>query len=303
MDIVKNDYNRNVFQMRFKEIVGDKARQEEIAKRIGTSRQNIGNWLSGKAKPDIYSLAKIAKEYEISTDWILGLTDIKSPQTDIRLICRYTGLSEESVNSLHNFTDSGDGDMLYSSKENEILNAVLSNEKFYKIISSICFITLFSDNHYKAVEKMIPKIKEIIYGDIETKYKIVFLKIIVNMCGIKDSRFFSNEYNAVINDKSSSSDKDEKILKRIINNRFLKAVEDNCLQDMYYLNKDIDAFVKETIDDNSEENIFVNMLIGEFKHLHLDAIQDAKIDINDIEPEEFEEFKQYVVKKLEESLM
>lgn len=75
------------------------------------------------------------------------------------------------------------------------------------------------------------------------------------------------------------------------------------LQDMYYLNKDIDAFVKEIIDDNSEENAFANMLIWEFKHLHLDAIQDLKIDINDIDPEEFEEFKQYVVKKLEESLM
>ena len=39
---------QNVFIDRFNEIVGADATQEEIAQKIGTSRQNVGNWLSGK---------------------------------------------------------------------------------------------------------------------------------------------------------------------------------------------------------------------------------------------------------------
>lgn len=95
MDSANN--NGSVFQKRFKELVGDTARQEEIAKRIGTSRQNVGNWLSGKAKPDIYSLAAIAREYAVSTDWLLGLTDYQVNNGNIKAFCDETGLTEEAA--------------------------------------------------------------------------------------------------------------------------------------------------------------------------------------------------------------
>lgn len=88
---------KNIFQERFKELVGDTATQEEIANRVNTSRQNVGNWLNGKSKPDIYALAEIAKGYSVSVDWLLGLTNVKSNDITIKNICEYTGLTEKAI--------------------------------------------------------------------------------------------------------------------------------------------------------------------------------------------------------------
>lgn len=94
----KND-NGITFQERFKELVGNST-QEEVAKKINTSRQNVGNWLNGKSRPDIYALTEISKGFNVSTDYLLGLTDIKSTDTTVQGVCEYTGLNENSVNVL-----------------------------------------------------------------------------------------------------------------------------------------------------------------------------------------------------------
>lgn len=94
--------NANVFQERFKKLVGDTATQEEIAKKVNTSRQNVGNWLNGKSKPDIYALTEIAKGYGVSTDWLLGLTDVKSNNIKVKNICEYTGITEDNLHFIKN---------------------------------------------------------------------------------------------------------------------------------------------------------------------------------------------------------
>ena len=95
-----NNYDKGaIFQERFKELVG-KSTQEEVAKKVNTSRQNVGNWLNGKSRPDIYALAEISKGYNVSTDYLLGLTDIKSTDTTIQGVCEYTGLAEQAVKTI-----------------------------------------------------------------------------------------------------------------------------------------------------------------------------------------------------------
>lgn len=86
----------------FRELVGT-ATHQEIANKIGTSRQNVGKWLSGTTSPDITALGKIADAYNVSTDYLLGRTNVKSSNTNIQNICEYINLSEETVNALHKF--------------------------------------------------------------------------------------------------------------------------------------------------------------------------------------------------------
>lgn len=42
--------------------------------------------------------------YDVSADYILGLRDVKSTDTNIKSICDYTGLSESAIKKLHNST-------------------------------------------------------------------------------------------------------------------------------------------------------------------------------------------------------
>ena len=45
----------------------------EAARRLGFSQQALGHWLSAKRKPNIEVIVRFAKEFDVSTDWILGL--------------------------------------------------------------------------------------------------------------------------------------------------------------------------------------------------------------------------------------
>ena len=52
--------------------------QQEVANRVGVSRQNVGKWLSGETTPDINTLGKISDAYGVSTDYLLGRTSCRN---------------------------------------------------------------------------------------------------------------------------------------------------------------------------------------------------------------------------------
>lgn len=84
----------------FRKLIGE-ATQQEAAEKIGVTRQNVGRWLAGMNTPDIEALEKIADAYEVSTDYLLGRTTVKTPSIDLKAICDYTQLSEVTVQHLH----------------------------------------------------------------------------------------------------------------------------------------------------------------------------------------------------------
>lgn len=74
--------------------------QQEVANRVGVSRQNVGKWLSGETTPDINTLGKIADAYGVSTDYLLGRTSVKSTDIELKAVCEYIGLSENAVTKI-----------------------------------------------------------------------------------------------------------------------------------------------------------------------------------------------------------
>lgn len=74
----------------------------DFANRVGITRQTMGFYLNGDRIPDSLTIAQICKKCEVSANWLLGLTDIRSPDVGIEAIVQYTGLSEENINYLHN---------------------------------------------------------------------------------------------------------------------------------------------------------------------------------------------------------
>lgn len=70
---------------------------DNLAKEIGVSRQSLGHYEAGARFPDTETLRRIALALEVSSDYLLGLTDVKSPDTSLRYICEETGLAEYSI--------------------------------------------------------------------------------------------------------------------------------------------------------------------------------------------------------------
>lgn len=63
---------------RLKKLRG-KSSQTEIAALLGVKQQTYATWENGKYEPNITSLACICRHYSVSSDWLLGLSNVSKP--------------------------------------------------------------------------------------------------------------------------------------------------------------------------------------------------------------------------------
>ena len=80
-------------------------KRQEVADDLGISRSSLEYYEKNKRKPDIEVLTKIADYYGVSADYLLGRTNAKTTDKDLRFICEYTGLSENAITTLSELHD------------------------------------------------------------------------------------------------------------------------------------------------------------------------------------------------------
>ncbi len=57
--------------------------QEELGKYIGVSGQSINNWENDRRKYDLKAILKLSDFFNVTTDYLLGLSEDKKPIEDI----------------------------------------------------------------------------------------------------------------------------------------------------------------------------------------------------------------------------
>ena len=77
----------------------------KVAKVAGVTRQAVSAYQDGSSQPTADTLTKISKHFNISVDWLLGLSEAKTTDPKVKEICEYTGLSEETIEKLHEYTE------------------------------------------------------------------------------------------------------------------------------------------------------------------------------------------------------
>ena len=95
---IKSSNYYDDFPERLREIMADHGTtQQELSEYIGKSRQAVGYYADGSESPDWKTVAAIAQYFDVSADWLLGMSDVKNVDIDIQQICKHTGLSESAV--------------------------------------------------------------------------------------------------------------------------------------------------------------------------------------------------------------
>lgn len=89
----------NVFRTRLRALRGSKS-QIEVAKALNISRAALSYYESGERVPDINVLFSMAKYFNVSSDYLLGITDIEKTDIDAKAIADKTGLSARSIEFL-----------------------------------------------------------------------------------------------------------------------------------------------------------------------------------------------------------
>jgi transcriptional regulator with XRE-family HTH domain len=75
--------------------------QYAFSQMIGVANMSVVYYENGDRLPDAEIISRIAKAADVSSDWLLGLTDVKSVSPAVHDVCNFTGLTEAAVEVLH----------------------------------------------------------------------------------------------------------------------------------------------------------------------------------------------------------
>lgn len=132
-------YN-SLFPSRLKTLLLDAGiSQQELGAVLGVQRQTINMYVNGQIRPDIDALAIIANYFNVTTDWLLGLTDDRErkPAATDEL-----QLSEEAIKKIKSYNewDTVGYKRLFSS-----LDAIIVHDDFDELLG--CLDNVFSECH------------------------------------------------------------------------------------------------------------------------------------------------------------
>lgn len=95
----------NITTQRFRELIDNekyaKVPRAEIAKALNCDTSTITKYYNGQRQLSVDSIIKFSKYFNVSSDYLLGLTDSATTDADIKSICEYTGLNENTVDALN----------------------------------------------------------------------------------------------------------------------------------------------------------------------------------------------------------
>lgn len=101
---------------------------DKLARDTGFSKATISGYKNGKYEAKICALAAIARYFGVSTDYMLGLTDVKTVKPDLKSSCEYTHLSDSAVEQLHT------ADLKKHPLYRDIASYLIEQEIFEKIV-------------------------------------------------------------------------------------------------------------------------------------------------------------------------
>jgi transcriptional regulator with XRE-family HTH domain len=74
--------------------------QAKVAEPVGVTRQAISSYSLGTSVPDIDKLVRIAEFFDVSTEFLLGRTEIKKVDATKQAAAEYLDLSEEAIDAI-----------------------------------------------------------------------------------------------------------------------------------------------------------------------------------------------------------
>lgn len=169
------------FQAAFNELMGDMT-IKDFADKLGMSRATVGFYSAGQRIPDALGIKTIAEKCGVSADWLLGLTNHRTQDANIRSMCDFVGLRQETLENLHSticlkyvheYLD-----FLISERELRILNKNIQRS----ILASIAY------NHQAPGSIMGPLMMEEI-ADMDREEYEIWLKSTLENLDAEEKRF------------------------------------------------------------------------------------------------------------------
>lgn len=134
---------RGIFADRLSDLIKESGKEiRTLSEEIGISSGSLSNYQNAASSASIDALVKISDYFHVTPDYLLGYTDVRSPNTDLRMFCDKTGLDEDTVEVLQH---------IRLAPHNEtwalVLNYVINSRLLNKLVAF--FASGFSDDQKK----------------------------------------------------------------------------------------------------------------------------------------------------------
>lgn len=117
--------------------------QQQLADEIGVTRQSLSLYEAGERTINIELLERICKYFQVSADYLIGLSDASSLDIEMQNMSRALGLDEEAIEAI--ITTGNEPFSGYLPPLKSALSIVLSQPHFWEILRSMCSLRIQSE--------------------------------------------------------------------------------------------------------------------------------------------------------------
>lgn len=113
--------------------------QSQLAEQTGIKQSAISEYINGRKNgaeprsPDCATIIELSKFFDVSTDFLLGRTDVQSPSVEIQAIAASTGLTEHTIETLQLLFTRGERTILQ-----DLFNEILEIAFDAEVIGAYC---------------------------------------------------------------------------------------------------------------------------------------------------------------------
>lgn len=119
----------------------------DLANILDLSYSSLGKYERGEQQPNNETLIKIANYFRVSVDYLLNLTNVKTPNPDVVLISKYLGLTEQTINELHSYNKFASEGSANMRQKIQTINMLF--EPNCELLENITAYLYFSATHFK----------------------------------------------------------------------------------------------------------------------------------------------------------
>lgn len=120
---------------------------DRTAKKLGVGKRTYQDWINPHKEkwPSVDNLIKLANTYEVTTDYILGISDFRTPEKDF--VGNEIGLTDEAIDKLRKMKEKDQTTAL------QIISDLLTAPDFDKILAQFLDLYIHA-NHQKQLNSL-----------------------------------------------------------------------------------------------------------------------------------------------------
>lgn len=182
---MKQEPRDMTFFHRFRSLMLDGETQEEMAKRLGMVRNTLAQYYNGLRLPGFEELKKICTTCNVAADWLLGLSDVKTPNAETQAVVKFTGLTEKVIEELH-----ADGQYEWGSHplDGKLISSILLSREWFYVQEEL---TEFLYHLYEKT-KLLKELKDNPHSDLDANVELEQCDNNIDLRIFKASREFSS---------------------------------------------------------------------------------------------------------------